>query len=149
MTEAVIRPYRFSDRARIRHICFVTGLMGAPIDWQWSDEESFADTFSGYYTDAEPESALVADVGGEVQGYLLGCVDSRRAWNPGAVMGRHIGRRALFARRGTAGFVWRSVGDIAVDAARRRLPPSRIVDERWPAHLHIDRSEERRVGKEW
>ena len=39
--------------------------------------------FTSYYTDAEPQSALVAELDGEVAGYLLGCVDSRRAWNPG------------------------------------------------------------------
>ena len=33
--------------------------------------------------------------------------------------------------------VW-AVGDIAVDAARRRLPARDTYDPRWPAHLHID-----------
>jgi hypothetical protein len=30
--------------------------MGEPVDWQWRDLPSFADMFTGYYTDAEPES---------------------------------------------------------------------------------------------
>lgn len=133
-----IRAYVPSDRPAVRRACFVTGLMGDPIEAQWSDAESFADAFCGYYTDREPESALVAEQDGSVVGYLLGCVDTRRAWNPGLVLGRHILRRGLAFRRGTAAFVWRSFADIAGDAARRELPPSDVFDERWPAHLHID-----------
>ena len=138
MGESRIRPYEPADRARVRHICFVTGYIGEPVDWQWRDAESFADIFTGYYTDAEPQSALVAEIDGEVVGYLLGCVDSSRAWNPATVVGRQITRRGIAFRPGTAGFVWRAVGDVIVDAAHRRLPPSPFADSRWPAHLHID-----------
>jgi ribosomal protein S18 acetylase RimI-like enzyme len=122
----------------VRHICHLTGYMGDPVDWLWRDEESFADLFTAYYTDAEPESALVAELDGVVAGYLLGCVDSRRAWNPATVFLRQLVRRGIAVRPGTAGFVWRSFADIARDALHRRLPPSPLFDERWPAHLHID-----------
>ncbi len=138
MGEFRIRPYELRDRARVRHICFVTGYIGEPVAWQWRDAESFADIFTGYYTDAEPQSALVAEIDGEVVGYLLGCVDSSRAWNPATVIGRQITRRGIAFRPGTAGFVWRALGDVMVDAAHRRLPPSPFADSRWPAHLHID-----------
>ena len=80
----VIRPYEPADRARVRHICFVTGYMGDPVEWQWRDAESFSNIFTGYYTDAEPESALVAEIDGEVTGYLLGCVDSSQGLEPGS-----------------------------------------------------------------
>jgi ribosomal protein S18 acetylase RimI-like enzyme len=133
-----IRPYQSADRARVRHICFVTGYLGDPVEWQWRDAESFSNIFTGYYTDAEPQSALVAEVDGEVRGYLLGCVDSSRAWNPATVVGRQITHRGIAFRPGTAGFVWRSLGDVVVDAARKRLPPAPFSDPRWPAHLHID-----------
>jgi ribosomal protein S18 acetylase RimI-like enzyme len=114
--------------------------MGEPIDWQWRDPASFADMFTGYYTDREPESAFVVEVGGVVSGYLLGCVDSHRAWNPGAVAGRHIVRRGIAFRPGTAAVVWRTFSDVAVDVARRRLHLRDLEfdDPRWPAHLHID-----------
>ena len=138
MGEVEIRPYRSDDRARVRHICFVTGYMGDPVEWQWRDAESFADLFSGYYTDAEPESALVAEVDGEVRGYLLGCRDSAKAWNPATVFGRQVLRRGIAFRPGTAGFVWRSMRDVIVDAAHKRLPPAAFSDPRWPAHLHVD-----------
>jgi len=136
--DVVIRPYEPRDRARVRHICFVTGYMGDPVDWLWRDAESFADVFTAYYTDAEPESALVAEVDGSVEGYLLGCVDSRRAWNPALVVGRHLLRRGIAFRPGTAGVIWRSFGDIVTDGIRHQLPPRSAYDPRWPAHLHID-----------
>jgi len=136
--EVTIRPYEARDRPRIRRICFVTGYMGDPVDWLWRDQESFSDVFTSYYTDAEPESALVAELDGEVAGYLLGCVDSSRAWNPARIFLRNMLRRGIALRPGTAGMVWRSFGDVAIDAVRRQLPPAPVHDGRWPAHLHID-----------
>ena len=136
----VVRRYVSTDRERVREVCCRTGFMGDPIDWQWRDAESFADMFCGYYTDAEPESAFVVETGGVVVGYLLGCVDSRQAWNPGAIVGRHILRRGIIIRPGTAGVVWRGIRDAIGDVVSRRvsLRDLEFADPRWPAHLHID-----------
>ena len=136
--EVVVRSYERRDRAQVRHVCHVTGYMGEPVGWMWRDTESFADLFTSYYTDAEPQSALVAELDGVVAGYLLGCVDSRQAWNPASIFGRHFLRRGIGFRPGTAGVVWRSFGDVIVAAGRRQLPPVSLYDERWPAHIHID-----------
>lgn len=124
----------------MRAVCFGTGYMGEPVDWQWRDAESFADMFTGYYTDREPASAFVVEVNGVVEGYLLGCLDSGAAWNPATVAGRHIVRRGIAFRPGTAGVVWRTFADGAIDLARRRVKLSDFdfADPRWPAHLHID-----------
>lgn len=129
-----VRPYRAGDRAAVRHICYVTGFMGDPVDWQWRDEETFADMFSGYYTDREPESACVADDGGRVAGYLLGCTDTCRSLGYTKLVARKILRKGLPLRPGTAGFVWRAV----LDVVRDRHVPADFLDDRWPAHLHID-----------
>ncbi|HEV2309501.1 MAG TPA: GNAT family acetyltransferase, partial [Acidimicrobiia bacterium] len=56
-----VRPYDVGDRAAVRDVCYRTGYMGEPIDWQWRDESSFADLFCGYYPDGEPESAFVVE----------------------------------------------------------------------------------------
>jgi ribosomal protein S18 acetylase RimI-like enzyme len=135
-----VRAYASDDRFRVRDVCFQTGYMGEPVDWQWRDAESFADMFTGYYTDHEPGSAFVVEVDGEVSGYLLGCLDSTRAANPGVVAGRHIVRRGIAFRPGTAKVVWRTMGDAIVDIARKRvkLRALEFADARWPAHLHID-----------
>lgn len=136
--DPVIRPYESRDREAVRQVCFETGYMGDPIAWQWRDAESFADLFTSYYTDHEPGSATVVEMDGRVVGYLLGCRDTRHAGNPVAPLGRHIVRRGLFFRPGTAGVLWRSVRDIGADAIRRDLPSASDYDARWPAHLHID-----------
>lgn len=136
----LVRAYEAADRARVREICHLTGYMGEPADWFWQDRKSFADMFSGYYTDREPESASVVELDGVVSGYLLGCVDSSRAWNPGTLAGRHILRRGIAFRRGTAGTIWRTLGDGLVTLARHRdeLEQLEFKDARYPAHLHID-----------
>jgi ribosomal protein S18 acetylase RimI-like enzyme len=135
-----VRGYEAPDRQRIREICHETGFMGDSIAWQWRDVESFADMWSGYYTDREPESAFVVEIDGRVEGYLLGCVDTASAWKPEAVAMRHVVRRGILVRPGTAGVLWRFLADIAVDTARRRVDLGELEfsDPRWPAHLHID-----------
>jgi ribosomal protein S18 acetylase RimI-like enzyme len=138
MSDIVFRRYWSGDRAAVRHICYLTGYMGDPVDWQWRDFESFADMFSAYYTDHEPEHAWVAEIDGEVRGYLLGCVDSTKAISSARYAGHHIVRRGLLFRPGTAGVLWRGFGDIFVEGFRRNLPTSAFHDPRWPAHLHID-----------
>ena len=135
--DVVVRPYEAGDRADVRRICHATGYMGDP-EWQWRDAESYADLFTSYYTDAEPESALVAERHGKVEGYLLGCVDSAKAWSEASIFLRLMWKRWIAVRPGTAGFVWRSFADVVNDGFHKRLPPASVHDERWPAHLHID-----------
>jgi hypothetical protein len=67
-----IRRYVPADREAIRRLCCETGFLGNPIDPVFEDRELFADYLTRYYTDAEPESAFVVVVNGEVRGYLLG-----------------------------------------------------------------------------
>jgi ribosomal protein S18 acetylase RimI-like enzyme len=138
--DVVVRAYRPADRGRVREICFLTGYMGEPADWFWRDRESFADMFSGYYTDREPESASVVEIDGVVSGYLLGCVDSTKAWNPANVAGRHIVQRGIAFRPGTARVIWRTIRDGLGEVVRRRheLDDLEFSDPRYPAHLHID-----------
>lgn len=71
-TDLHIRFYQPSDRERVRQICCDTGFLGKPIDPVFQDRELFADYLTSYYTDVEPESAVVLESGGEVKGYILG-----------------------------------------------------------------------------
>lgn len=111
--------------------------MGEP-EWQWRHPDSYADLFTSYYTDAEPESALVVERGGQVEGYLLGCVDSSRAWSEAIVFRRLMFTRWIALRPSTARFVWRSFTDVVRDRADGRHGPAPVRDGRWPAHLHVD-----------
>ena len=133
-----IRAYRPEDRDAVRHICFVTGYMGEPVDWQWRDASSFADLFSAYYTDHESESASVAVRDGRVVGYLLGCRYSDRVPDPIRAIVPEVLRRGLLVRPGTARFLWRGIGDTVRDLLRGGGGPAGVIDPRWPAHLHID-----------
>lgn len=130
-----IRPYRPEDRARVRAIAFETGYMGEPAGWYWRDAESFAEIWTGWYTEREPESAFVAVVDGAVVGYLVGCADTARAPSASEAVVRQMLRRQLLLRPGTAGFFWRATWDALRD---RGVPSGELDDPRWPAHLHIN-----------
>ena len=134
MSAVVVRPYAPRDRAAVRRICHQTGFMGDPADWYWRHAESFADIWTGYYTDREPESCFVAVGGDEVVGYITGCVDARRAPAPAKALGDAALRHALFLRPGTARFLWRGV----IDSLRQGAPRDAVHDSRWPSHLHIN-----------
>jgi ribosomal protein S18 acetylase RimI-like enzyme len=130
-----IRAYEPRDRDPVRRICFETGYMGEPIAWQWRDGESFADLATGYYTDREPESTLVAERDGRVVGYLTGCADSERSRGVAGQQVRQLLGRGALLRPGLAGVFWRSLFDLLRD---RQAPDEFLADPRWPAHLHIN-----------
>jgi len=67
-----IRDYTSADREAVRSLCCDTGYLGKPIDPVFEDRELFADYLTSYYTDVEPEAAVIMEVDGVVKGYLLG-----------------------------------------------------------------------------
>lgn len=146
--EMTVRSYRATDREAVRLIAYQTGYLGESADGYWRDFTSFADIWTSYYTDREPESVFVAEGRSGVVGYLVGCVDSARAPTPAAALARQVIRRALLLRPGTAGFLWRSLWDAAL---QRQSPTGVLNDPRWPSHLHMNLLREARgrgVGAE-
>ncbi len=71
----ILRPYQNSDRAAVRRLCFETGDLGQSAKSFFEDSELFADLWTSYYTDIEPESSWVVDENGEVIGYLNACTN--------------------------------------------------------------------------
>jgi ribosomal protein S18 acetylase RimI-like enzyme len=131
-----VRGYEPADRSAVRSISFRTGFIGEPAGSFWRHEESWADVWTSYYTDHEPESLGVATAGGTVVGYLAGCLDTS-AMHPTTdeLLAAVIRRHRLLLRRGTAGFLYRAI----VDGIRDRGGATgEFNDPRWPAHLHID-----------
>jgi ribosomal protein S18 acetylase RimI-like enzyme len=115
--------------------------MGEPADWFWRDRESFADLFSAYYTDHEPGSAYVVteEEGGTVVGYLLGCLDSPSKPHITRTLAHHLVGRAVLVRPGTAGTIWRGFADLTREVVGGRgIPDDSFIDDRYPAHFHID-----------
>ncbi len=129
----VIRSYRASDREAVRELCCRTGFLGEPIDPVYEDRELFADFLTTYYTDHEPESSFVLELGGELCGYLLG---SRRpllnqlySFQQNLVLGfRSLLRYRRYNDRSRRFVLWvLSHGWREVPAAPRRTP-----------HFHIN-----------
>ncbi len=136
----VTRSYRPNDRERVRWICSETGFIGRPQENVFIGREIFADLWSSYWTDREPQSAFVAEVEGRVEGYILGCLDTKKqmaAWNKSilpraaARMLRYSWWRHPLNRR----FVRAYAG-----SARRgefKVPYNEILPV-FPAHLHTN-----------
>lgn len=141
----LIRSYEARDRAAVRDICFLTGSMGESIEKVYADKESFADMFTGYFTDCEPESCFVLErkSDGVLVGYLLGALDARRAEPPVRVAIRHALSRGLLFRPGTAGYFGRALLDLVRD---RSIERPRVDLDRYPATLHMNLMPEARHG---
>ncbi len=124
-------------REKVRECVYVTGFGGDDAGIYFDNRELFADFFTLYYTDYEPESGFIGLVDGEFAGYLIGCVDTRRfeetmkkiiypqmlkkiitgEYRLGPKTLRNFSLSALMALRG-------EVANAPVDL--------------YPAHLHID-----------
>ncbi|MCL5986281.1 MAG: GNAT family N-acetyltransferase [Actinobacteria bacterium] len=76
--EFVVRNYRKSDRDSIRNIAYDTAFMGESADLFFDGREILADFLTIYFTDYEPQSCFVAEMDGDVIGYLLGARNEKR-----------------------------------------------------------------------
>src|ERR1700730_3058968 len=123
-----IRSYRSSDREAVRKLCGETGFLGEPIDPVYEDRQLFADFLTTYYTDWEPESSFVAEIEGEIRGYLLG---SRRPlrnqlysfWQNVSLFLKALSRCFRYSERSRRFVRWTLVhGWREVPAAPRRVP---------------------------
>jgi len=143
-----VRRLRPSDRCHVRRLCCATGLLGRPINQVFTDTELFADVFTSYYTDQEPQSAFVVEHDGAIVGYALACADQRK-WR------RYMLRKLMpyLLLKGTWRYLTRYrprdrgwVRAVLLDALTTVGPPSPRS-----AHLHIDLREGYRgtgIGKE-
>jgi ribosomal protein S18 acetylase RimI-like enzyme len=130
-----VRSFRPGDRAAVREICYQTGFMGEPATSFWRHQESWADLWTSYYTDREPESLFVATLDDSVVGYLTGCVTTAAAPRTDELIQAVIRKYWLLFHPGTAGFLYRGMLDSIRDGERAR---GDFSDPRWPAHLHIN-----------
>ncbi|MGQ0765596.1 MAG: hypothetical protein ACT4OZ_08020 [Gemmatimonadota bacterium] len=138
-----IRPYRDRDRGAIRRICCTTAFRNRGFSVLLADAELFADYWTSYYTDHEPESVLVAECGGEGDGaivaYLTGCRDTARFRR---VMTRRIVPRLLagvakraMSERSQAGKARRFLGWMVTRGWREEPKVDLLA---FPAHYHAN-----------
>ncbi|HUO04689.1 MAG TPA: hypothetical protein VMU16_05780 [Candidatus Binataceae bacterium] len=128
---------RAAERARIRLISCETGIAGLPIERAWDAREVFADFWTIYYTDYEPESCFVAESGGQVVGYITGCMDTARF---NRTMKSEIVPRILPKLLTTGAIVRpRNLGRmLALWRCARRGELKEPELSAYPAHLHIN-----------
>lgn len=135
----VIRLYRPEDREAVRDICRRTAYRNKGHAAVFEDGELFADYWTRYYTDYEPESLFVVEENGEVLGYLMGCMDSRRherimGWKiVPSVLLRALWKLATFRYRNETS---RRMIYWLVTRGWREAPE--IATERFPAHYHCN-----------
>lgn len=70
MSPVGVRRFVAVDREAVRDISYRTGFMGESAESFWRHKESWADLWTSYYTDQEPESLYVATMDDSVVGYL-------------------------------------------------------------------------------
>ncbi len=128
-----IRPYRVTDRARVRDLCCETGFLGKPIDPVFEDRELFADYLTAFYTDWEPESSLVLVVDGKICGYLMGSRQFFKQWVYGIFQNGWLFFRGAWRYAGYSAASKKFVRWI-VRTAWKEVPPA----PRRVAHFHIN-----------
>ncbi|WP_395243894.1 GNAT family N-acetyltransferase [Agromyces sp. MMS24-K17] len=149
-TEPAIRPYRASDRDRVREICLLTAAGGGDATGVYSDDDLMPEVFALPYVDYAPDLAFVvaepaaepavgAEPGEErVLGYIIAVADTadfidwyRREWAPG-FRARHPHAGPPTGRN--PGFTEAQLLEAGGDPERMRIAEL----DRYPAHLHID-----------
>jgi GNAT superfamily N-acetyltransferase len=136
MSVVSVRSFRPADRAAVRDISYHTGYMDESVESFWRHKGSWADLWTSYYTDQEPESLHVATMDAGVVGYLAGCRNTAAMHPNTQELTKTVVRRHwLLFRPGTAGFLYRGLLDSVRD---RERATGDFIDPRWPAHLHID-----------
>jgi ribosomal protein S18 acetylase RimI-like enzyme len=132
---ATIRPFVETDTAAVHRIGADTARYGEPVEAIMNDRRLFIDIFMRPYTTHYPDTCWVAEVDGDVVGYLTGCLDTAHhaAMFRQAVL--RAARRALLLHYRLG---WRTVR-AGIGFAREMLarPPSPDLAA-YPAHLHIN-----------
>jgi hypothetical protein len=136
----VLRPYRAQDRADVREICCRTAFRNLGCSALVDDPELFADYWSAYYTDYEPEATLIAERDGVIVGYLMGCLDTRRFRRVMArqIVPRVIGRLVARAARGRYRGQPRAARFLRWLAVRSWREEPEIDVTAYPAHYHAN-----------
>ena len=129
-----IRRYRPSDRSAVRQLTGDTAHFGDPVEHFFDAREMFLDAFTTYYTDVACDYLWIADDGGALLGYVMGCPDTYdyNVWYRASI--KRVAWRAVTLRyRGV--FTRKSLGFLR-RYLRLRVPYVDLAP--YPAHLHIN-----------
>ncbi|MEU4417072.1 GNAT family N-acetyltransferase [Nocardia salmonicida] len=138
-----VRGFKDSDRAELR-LLFGRAGQGSPTESLWGHTDSEAAVYLDPYMESEPESLFVAEEGGELVGYLTGCVSTVAFPSEDTRIADALRRYRPFRTRQAVVFFGRSTVDVLGAAIRRTATAGEFDDPRWPAHLHINVAPEAR-----
>ena len=136
----IIRPYRPADRPTIRRICIATSWMGQSDDKHIPDDWLWAEYWTRYFTDREPQHTWVVrrPDDDKIVGYLTGTADVGRLGRfvpfllPGIIL--RVVRKRLMRR-------WQARKAILAflrSFARGELELPSLVAEKYPATFHFN-----------
>lgn len=139
-----IRAFAPADRDRLHELFARAGADSASGEL-WGDAPSERAVYLDPYLELEPESVFLAEIDGELVGYLTGCLDSSRLPSEDQRLERAIVEHRLWRRPRAAAFFMRAATDLLWAKVRREATVSGdFSDPRWPAHLHINVAPEAR-----
>ena len=132
-----IRTFERRDHMAVWQLAAETAFFGDPVEAFLDDRALFCEAFVAYYTDQEPEHLWVAEMNGDLVGYVTGCADSRRRerFSRTCTLPRLLGKMIVGQYRigrKTLRFSWRG----AQAWGQRTIP--RVSLQRFPAHLHVN-----------
>ncbi len=117
----------------MRRIAYLTGLFGSSAAPIVPDEELFADLWTAAYTDGPTAHHLIATLGEETVGYLLGATE------PAALTRSFLQRVAPLVASRAIRSEYRHLGASLPFLARLALEPGlHAPRDRYPAHLHVN-----------
>jgi hypothetical protein len=103
MSEVKIGTFTEQDRAELRDL-FGRAGEGSPSASLWGHQESEAAVYLTPYMNLEPDSLVLAEVGGALTGYLAGCLDSQQFPSETRRMEQAIRKYRLMLRPKPAAF---------------------------------------------
>jgi len=143
-----IRPYRESDLDKLYDICLKTGDSGADATHLYRDLKVIGHVYAGAYGVFSPETAFVVEDEAGAGGYIIGPVDTY-AFEKRCAAEWWPKLRAQYADPSGDPANWSRDERMAHHIHHPGRTPRRI-NERYPAHLHIDllpRFQGRGIGK--
>lgn len=133
MSGSLIRPVRPADETRLGEIAYLTGFFGNSAETYFPDAQLFSDLWVRAYFRLPDAVGFVAQVGGDVIGYIIGSGDAeayRRA------LGRVVADTVLpglLTRRYS-----RPLSALPYLTRTLRYPSPHASEKEFPAHLHLN-----------